>query len=409
MKTKLVFTIIIFAVFIACNKDENNVPTEVAELKISSSTKKMVKSSSNFGIDLINVIAEKEDDDKNWMISPYSITLALAMTYNGADKETKIAMANTIKISGLEDDLINENYKSLSEKLINVDKTVNVGIANSIWYKNGFNVIPNFINVNKNYYNAEVRGLDFSNASSKNIINNWVANNTNNKIEKIINNIDANTVMFLINAIYYKGVWKYKFDSKLNKNMMFVCKSGEKKSIGMMNAQFNLRQYSNNDIIMLEMPYGRGNWVMDLIMPITDKSIDEVMANISADNWNKWVNGLSQPQKVNVFLPPFKFEYETELKEYLSTLGMGIAFNEGEANFTRINKGGELFISKVKHKTFIEVNEEGTEAAAATVVVLDYTSVGNNGNVVIFDRPFMFVIREVSTNTMLFVGKIAKP
>ncbi len=418
MKKSLLFlSIIILMGLGACttqnNEDDITQPegTKVV-LNINAASKKLVKSSSNFGIDLTNKIAEKEIKKANWMISPLSITLALAMTYNGADGDTKKAMEETLRLKGLNINEINNNFKDLVNKLLSVDKKVDIAIANAIWCKRGFDIIPNFMNVNKKFYNAEVSELDFLKPEAVDIINTWVANNTNDKITSIFDKLPKSTIMVLANAIYFKGIWKYNFKPEKNIQLPFFYKDGSTKEIEMMRCKADFRIFSNNKIALVEMPYGQGNWVMDLVMTNDNEPIEELMKTLTTDKWNNWISKLSEPTTVGVILPPFKFDYTKQLKECLTELGMGIAFDPENADFKKINKKKDICISKVKHKTFIELNEKGTEAAAVTAVVMvETTSVGGGSSnpVFTFDKPFMFAIREVSTNTIAFIGKVGDP
>ncbi len=410
MRTISFLLLIIVIGFTSCDKKSTEEPEkkEPVNININRTTKSLVASSSNFGIDLVNKVAEIETAKDNFMISPLSVTIALAMTYNGADGETKKAMEKTLKFKGIDIKEVNANLKDLINKLLNVDKKIDISIANSIWYRNNFNVLPEFINTNKEFYHAEVETLDFSSTAAKDIINKWVADNTKNKIESIIDEISPDAVMYLINAIYFKGMWKYRFDPKNNYKADFHCQDGSVKKVEMMKCKADFKRFTDKDVTVLEMPYGQGNWVIDLLMPNDNQSIDELMKNLTADQWNLWINSLSKSTETDVHLPPFKFEYKIELKKCLSVLGMGIAFSD-LADFSKINGEGGISISKVKHKTFIELNEKGTEAAAVTSVEMVFTSVGPNANILRFDKPFMFVIREVSTNTIAFIGKVGQP
>ncbi len=412
MNKSLFLSIMILIGLSACTPNniiEEPLPTEPIKLNISLSSQKIVGSSSNFGIDLVNKVAEFETQKENWMISPLSITLALAMTYNGADGDTKKAMEETMRLKGLDINEINSSFKDLISKLLRVDKRVEIDIANSIWYKNGFSIIPDFIKVNRDFYGAEVKGLDFSNQASKDIINNWVAEHTNNKIPTIIDKIDPNTMMFLINAVYFKGLWKHRFNPDNNIYKPFYYKNGYDRRLEMMKRKEEFKTFTKDDIVMLEMPYGQGNWVIDLVMTTDKTSIDDVMQKLTTDQWNMLVGGL-RTSDVTVVLPPFKFKYDLQLAKCLTELGMGVAFDIKNANFSKINNNRKLAISEVKHKTFIELNEKGTEAAAVTSVGLAVTSVGpSHENKIIFDKPFMFAIREISTNTIAFIGKVGDP
>lgn len=393
----------------SCKKDEGETIMSIRkEIKLTQVGEQIVESDNSFGLDFFKLLTENNTTNENLMISPLSISLALSMTYNGADTETKTAMENTLRFSSLTNDEININNQQLSVALMNIDRKVDFSIANSIWYRNNFSVLPDFISTNENFYNAEITALNFSNPTSKNIINNWVADKTNNKITEIIDNIQPNIVMYLINAIYFKGSWKYMFDKSKNEFLPFYLSDGSKKEVEMMQQTTNLQGMNNDDFYLVELPYGRANFVMDLFLPKDDKSISDIIENLNAENWNNWINNLKKPSETSIILPPFKFEYEKTLNDILSTMGMAIAFDANNANFSKINAENQLFISEVKHKTFIELNEEGTEAAAVTSVSVGNTSIDPCG-VIVFDKPFMFVIREVSTGAILFIGIVENP
>jgi serine protease inhibitor len=408
MKAKLFFislTFIILMVF-SCEK-QKDLPIEPAILQLSEKGQILVNSASDFGIELFKKTIESETEKDNLMISPFSVSMALAMTYNGADGDTKTAMENTLRLNGLSTDEININFKQITQALLELDPKVELSIANSIWYRNNFSVLQDFIDVNRNFYNAEISPLDFNSPTAMQTINNWASENTNNKIPQIIQNIDPQTMMFLINAIYFKGPWKSKFDKTRNFNYPFYLANGNTKQVEMMNQNADLLANRNELMTMVEMPYGRGNWAMDLILPNPGKSISDVTNALSGETWNSWVSSLSMSTDLSLSFPPFKFEYDKKLNQVLSDMGMTIAMNPDNADFSKINTSLSLYISLIQHSTFIEVNEEGTEAAAATHVSV--AGVSANVTAVIFDKPFIFVIREISSGTILFIGKLGNP
>lgn len=407
MRTKTVVIIIALVgiFFASCNKNEALDPSP-DYIWLNENGKNLVQSSTNFGFDLLKQIAINESQKENWMISPLSVSLALAMTYNGANGDTKTAFENTLKLNDLTIDEININYKQIVDALLNLDDNVELSIANSIWYRNTFSVLQNFIDVNTDFYDATVRAIDFEMPSAKDEINSWVSNNTSHKIETIIDEINAESVMFLINAIYFSGRWKYQFDPTENTWQPFTCDDGAIKSVEMMHLTADLKRFSNQEITMVELSYGRGNWVMDLILP-SEGRVNELISGIISEEWQDWVKGLSEPIRTNLTLPPYKFDYDATLNPVLASLGMNVVFNPNTADFSKINTDGQIFISNVKHKTVIEVNEAGTEAAAATSVEIGLTSAGNEN--IVFNKPFLFIIREISTNTILFMGKVGAP
>ncbi len=410
MKRTIFYTLIFLSMFmlLTCKKSDNLIK-EPVYIQLNEKSKALLTSSNTFGIDLFRtLISPTKATGENAMISPFSISLALAMTYNGANGDTKTAMENTLGLNNLTVDEININFKQVSDALLHVDNQVEFSIANSIWYRNSFSVFQDFIDVNQDFYSAEVNALNFDNPNSINIINDWVANNTNNKIDKIVDEITPENVMFLINAIYFKGIWKFEFDVTKNITHNFTLFDGSTKQVEMMAQTADLKYLYSDNIQMVELPYGQGNWAMDFVLPSSGKNIDQVINELTNSCWDSWVNYLSDPIKVTVEIPPFKFGYESELNDVLTAMGMGIAFNANTSDFSKINNDYQLYISKVKHKTYVEVNEKGTEAAAVTSVGMETTSAGDE-RIVVFDKPFLFVIREISTGVILFIGKVENP
>ena len=393
----------------SCEKTEVEEPGP-KEINLTQKGKILVEADNLFGINLFQEVLEAEEPEKNVMISPLSVSLALAMTYNGADGDTKEAMEKTLELNGLTVDEINENYKMLIDALASVDPKVLMSIANSIWYEQTFEVEQDFINVNQNYFNAEVSPLDFINPDAVITINNWVADKTNEKITEIINEIPPLAVMYLINAIYFKGIWKYEFDESDTEEKPFYLSDGTTKDVPMMVQEASFNYFSNDFIQAVEMPYGTGNYSMIIMLPQYNKTLHDIIDQLSNENWNSWLSEFYEAEKVQIHLPKFKFEYKNLLNDELINMDMGIAFS-GSADFSKINPLEQLFISRVIHKSFIEVNEEGTEAAAVTAVEISLTSAGGGETAIPFyvNQPFVFAIKEKYTNTIVFLGRVMEP
>jgi len=340
-------------------------------------------------------------------VSPVSIALALAMTYNGAAGDTKTAMEQTLGLNGLNIEDINQSYQNLIHGLVTLDPGVLLTIANSIWYRDDFEVLQSFIDINQQYYNAQVTPLDFNNPVSVEVINNWVDENTNHKIPEILSEINPETVMFLINAIYFKGSWTALFDPAQTSDSPFYMEDGTELTIPTMK-QKNLFGYFENELFKaLKLPYGNEKFSMMVFLPASPHNVNDIIAELNPSNWNDWSGSFTITDSVNLYLPKFKFSYEITLNDVLKTLGMSIAFTS-QADFTGINPAGNLLISNVKHKSFVEVNEEGTEASAATIVEMVVTSAPQEINFHA-NRPFLFIITEKTTNAIVFIGKVAKP
>lgn len=363
------------------------------------------ESNNKFGFKVLKEILN-EQPDENIFISPMSISYALGMTFNGADGITREEMAKTLEFGNLTTAEINESFKKLMKKLIELDPQVMMKIANSIWYRDDIDILKPFKEVNRDYFNAEIRNMDFSKKETVGIINNWVNENTNGKIDKILDEIDALSMMYLINAIYFKGAWTNEFDKKRTREDKFFYAKGKSVMCEMMSSSEKIMYFENKDFQAVDLPYGKENFSMVVILPKMEDDLNKFISNLNNEDWNSWLTGFSK-QKGSLSLPKFKIEYDIEMNDVLKNLGMGNAFSPA-ADFSKMTKKQKLYISNVKHKTFVDVNEEGTEAAAVTVVEMKLTSAGP-GFYMKVNRPFVFAIKEKETNSILFIGKIVNP
>jgi serine protease inhibitor len=297
----------------------------------------------------------------------------------------------------------------LIELIVGLDPKVTSLIANSIWYRTGLSVKTEFSNVNKSYFNAEVTALDFSDPGAPAVINAWVNKNTNGRIPNIIDSISPEIVMYLIDAIYFKGTWTTQFDPKHTHDDAFQLIDGSSKPVRMMMLKDTMQYWENDDFQAVDLPYGNGLFSMSIVLPKRGTQVDEIVADFTGENWGQWV-GAFRDKHGTLELPRFKLAYELQMNSVLQALGMGVAFEACCADFSGIADVSpeRLFISEVKHKAFVEVNEEGTEAAAVTSVAIGKTSVGDSFSMKV-DRPFLFVIREHHSNAIIFAGKIMAP
>ncbi len=406
MKKIILISILLLSItFSGCNlfdtgdSPANNIDDKAAQL---------IKGDSEFGFELFQKVIAAETEAENIMISPLSVSLALAMTYNGANGETKTAMEETLKLHGLSPNDINQSYKSLVESLKSLDEKVLLEIANAIYYRDDFTVSPSFISTNENYYDAEVSELDFYSPDAVDVINNWVANKTHDKIKTILNEISTDQVMFLLNAIYFKGTWAKEFNPESTSTQPFYLDNGETTNVEMMARMDTLDYFSNELFSSIKLEYGSGNYNMFVLLPNSGKTLQNVISQLNKNNWDTWLEGFTKTNSVKIQLPKFKFKYEIELNNVLSDMGMGIAFSDA-ADFSGINGTGGLKIGYVKHKTFVDVNEEGTEAAAVTIVAIELTSAGPHNTPFNVNKPFLFVITEKDTGAILFIGNVNHP
>ena len=397
-----------------CKKTGEDIPQKEPykqKIFLDEKAKAIVEADNTFGIKLFkNLVETSDDDQENIIISPLSISGALGMTYNGADGETKEAMENTLELHGMSVQEIDEGFKSIIDGLTSVDPDVTLNIPNSIWYRDGFFVEPNFIYTNQEYFYAQTHPLNFNDPASVDIINNWVAENTNQKITTILDEISAQAVMFLINAVYFNGTWVYEFDEQYTQPETFYLSNGTTKEVDMMKQNATL-SYSNNELFeAVELYYGRGNYSMVIMLPKEGNEPEDIISEMDQDSWIMWMDNFGEAN-IQLTMPKFKLRYEKRLNQNLIDLGMGVAFSPGQADFSKINPDFQLFISFVRHKTFVDVNEEGTEAAAVTIVGIELTSAegGDTPYHLNVDKPFVFAIKERDTKSIIFMGKVMEP
>lgn len=392
----------------ACTRDMSTEPGNKIVRELTQSEKQITQASADFGLNLFKKIVTDESEN-NVFISPLSVSMALGMTLNGANGETETAMQKTLGFEGMNQDEINNAYKSLIALLTSIDPKVQFEIANSIWSRNGFQVEQEFVDINKNYFDAMVKSLDFSSSAATKTINSWVNDKTHAKIPTIVDAIPPDAVMYLINAIYFKGTWTFEFKKADTQNETFFVTDALQVETPFMRQTNNNFAYVQNDLFQaVDLPYGNEQFRMTVLLPAYNKGVDDIIEQLDSTSWSNWTHSFQQ-QKGTLQMPKFKLEYKKSLSAVLQAMGMGVAFS-GSADFTGINKNGNLFISEVLHKTFVDVYEEGTEAAAVTSVEISLTSVGGpSGFFMRVDRPFLFAIREKSSGTILFIGKVNNP
>ncbi len=405
-------TIIVFLIAIACNSNLIGPDGPKGELprELTQNEKRLIEADRAFSYEIFRKTVAW-DDEENVFISPLSISMALAMTVNGAKGETFDQMRETLKMQGMDLDQINDAFKSLIDLLVNVDPKVKLKIANSIWHEENFTVKPDFLERVQSNYGASIHELDFLDPASVNTINHWVKENTEGLIEKIIDEIGEEMVMNLINALYFKGDWLRQFDKEDTRPADFHLENGQTVTVDMMYQSDRFATYFSDEVEMIELPYGDSLFTMTILLPADrnmaiDRFVDE---KVTAQNLGNWRSNLYVSSRdVMIHMPKFELEYEIEYNDILKAMGMVLPFDEWNADFSGIADVSpqNLFISEVKHKTFIRVDEEGTEAAAVTSVGVGVTSMPP---AIFVDRPFVFIIYERESGTNLFMGKVKNP
>jgi len=374
--------------------------------ELSADEIRLSRAANQFAFTLFKRLNETQPND-NVFVSPLSVSFSLGMAMNGAAGTTLDEMRSTLGFGSEELNAINAGYRDLMSLESGLDPSTTFQIANSVWHRQTFPFHQTFIDTVKKTFDAEVRGAPFD-QSTVTQVNDWVSAKTNDKIPTILDGIAPDHVMFLINAIYFKGSWREQFDPAKTRDAPFVRLDGTEQQAKMMNraeGTGKIRYGGTATATVGELSYGNGAFVMTIVMPHTGGDVNAVSAGLDTAAWSALVAPMTE-RDFAVSLPKFKLSYERELKDDLMAIGMRVPFVEGGADFTRMSPAGrDLFIAFVKHKTFVDVNEEGTEAAAVTNTGIGVVSAPP---CLCVNRPFIFAIRERFSGTILFMGKIVR-
>jgi len=364
---------------------------------------RLVSANNSFGFKLFEKLVEQSSDE-NVFISPTSLAIALSMTYNGANGKTQQAMAKALEIQGLNLAEVNQASAALMEKFRRPGADIRLDMANSLWAQEGEGFRQDFLRQNEEFYQAGLKYLDFSDPMAPSVISAWVKEKTNGKIENMVESIPGGVILYLINAVYFKGVWGVEFSKEHTRERDFTLLDDSKKKVLMMMAgskAFSYLRGENFDAVGL--PYGDGKVSMYVFVPHRESSLKKLYTELNAGSWEDWISQFHQQSELIVIMPRLNLEYQITLNSALTDLGMGVAFNSGAADFSRMCSG-KVWIDEVKQKTYLEVNEEGTEAAAATSVRMS-----RGPRAIYADRPFFCAIRDNETRAILFMGSIVEP
>lgn len=396
---------LVFALLLAGCEGSPTTPAPLEELprQLTSAEQEVIAASNVFAFDLFREL-NTEQPDSNIFLSPLSASMALGMTLNGARNETFDAMRATLGFEGLSQHEINASYRSLIDLLRGLDPSVEMLIGNSIWYRDTFLFEQAFLDTTTTYFDARVAGLDFADPASADVINAWVDESTEGKIEEIVQApIPPEVVMYLINAIYFKGDWTDQFSKDQTRDAPFTTSDGSTVTVKMMHRREAKLQYMRTaDYEAADLSYGRGAFAMTIVLPAPDGNVNDLIRTLDAAAW-KGITDAFEERILDLYLPRFRLEYEKSFNDALNALGMGIAFGPGQ-DFTGMSPANP-FISEVFQKTYVDVNEEGTTAAAVTKVPMA-DSLPPSFRA---DGPFIFAIRERFSGTILFIGKMVEP
>jgi serine protease inhibitor len=383
---------------------------------LTADERSLISAGNTFAFDLLRQVPLEHPDSPNVFLSPLSASMALGMAMNGAVGETWSQMSDALGFAGLDEPAINRAYHDLIHLLRGLDPKVEFGLANSVWARQGETFYQDFLDRTRTFFDAHVESLDFEDPASLGIMNGWVEDRTNGRIEELIDEIDPDAIMYLINAVYFNGDWVYEFDEEATRSRKFTRGDGSRVDADMMGMEADLRYFFDNHAQVVELPYGGRAFTAIAALPGEGRTITDLVSGLDAQAWTGWMARLdaAEPMAAAVVLPKLELHYDRRLNEDLQALGMRHAFNvDGFADFSRMTPTrlpGEVFISRVQQKSFLKVDERGTEAAAATFVEMVRTiSTAPTPPAFIFDRPFLFAIREQLTGTVLFMGVIGDP
>ncbi len=416
MKRIVLLMIIFLFIFISCDSStENKISSELKEkyLMADSHAKnvssEISEANSRFALKLLEKLSIAEPD-KNIVISPISLSIALAMAANGASDENLSEMLDVMEFSNMEMTIVNSQINELTQSLVSADRDVTLDIANSIWIRDTFSPKEPFRNNLADYYNTEPFSENFDAPETINKINAWISEKTNGKINDIVETIGVNISMFLINAAYFNAKWTTAFDKGETYKSTFYTDSGEK-SVDFItfkegqDLEINtVLSNTEESYTILKLPYGRAAFSFYAITPIeTETNLDDFIVNMKEKGLNSYFKGLYE-EEIKVSLPKFKFKYKKDFPEILKELGMTKAFEPG--GFLNLSDDKAIFLSEIVNSTFIEVNESGTEAATSTS---SSTNAKGGALEVKFDHPFVFIIHDDRNGSILFIGKVEDP
>ena len=411
MRTIVILCGVAAALLSGCGGDASQKPpTEATQpVQINAETH---AANTQFALTMLQQLDDASTGE-NLCFSPLSLALALSMTLNGAEGETYDAIAKTLGYTEQKLDAINAQARALTRLLNPADKSITVRMANGLWVQQGFPLKPDFLRTLLTHYETRTETVDFGNAeAAADAINAWVKEQTQGLIEKLFQagDFDAQTRLALVNTLYFEGAWQYPFPKDATQDAPFYSENGKTKQVPMMRLSERLPYYKGDGFEAVALPYGEGDYRFYLFLPDKGRTVADLRKQLTPENWAKWLGAFRVVQG-SVQMPRFKIEAKYDLKPPLSVLGMGVAFDPDRADFSRIADVSpeRLFIQKAIQKAVVEVDEEGTKAAAATGITVGVTSVPVDQFNMVVDRPFLFAIVHQPTGTVLFVGVVRQP
>ena len=380
-----------------------------AQSSSQTAEQQLVAGNKDFAFRLLKQLA-REQNRANIFISPYSIASVLEMISNGARGRTQEELQQVLGIAGMSAASMNSAYEAVSQSISRAQTNAVLNIANAVWYRNEAQLNPDFNADNERFYHAELGAVDFADPGTVQKMNRWAAENTLDRIQTIVQPpIPPNTMMVLANAIYFKGTWLDPFDPKLTKDGTFYQATGRQQSTPMMQQTRSFLYEEGSGFQGIKLPYSGRRLDMAILLPETNSTLGALLGRLEGSSWQNATQLGFRFRRGTLVLPRFKLHYGTELNKPLAAMGARSAFSTS-ADFSGMS-AKPLVVSKVEHQTFVEVNEEGTEAAAATTGMVALASVQHEPPPfqMIVDRPFLFLISDVETRAILFMGLVFDP
>jgi serine protease inhibitor len=352
----------------------------------------------------------RQDAGQNVFLSPANVAVALAMTANGARGETLRSMLSALNLNTLDLETVNSNFAALQALLMRDEPGATIAIANALWARAGIAFNADFLQRTQRFYDARIEALDFDQPDAPKTINEWVRRQTNDKIPAVVERIPEEIILLLMSAIYFNGKWETPFNPEFTQDRPFYLLNGTTKELPTMYRSDDFEYLKGDGFQAVRLPYAGGSVRMVIILPDADRTLAQLMDQLSIENWERWREQFSVKEG-QLYLPRFTTRYDKQLNQALSAMGMTEAFDDGRADFSGMRPvPPALFISQVRHVAYVDVNEAGTEAAAVTSVEMGITSAMPTETFLMqVDRPFFFAIEETSTGSILFTGLITEP
>ncbi len=352
----------------------------------------------------------RQDAGQNVFLSPANVAVALAMTANGARGETLQSMLSALNLDTLDLETVNSNFAALQALLVRDEPGATIAIANALWARAGIAFNADFLQRTQRFYDARIEALDFDQPDAPKTINEWVRRQTNDKIPAIVERIPEEIILLLMSAIYFNGKWETPFSPEFTQDRPFYLLNGTTKELPTMYRSDDFEYLKGDGFQAVRLPYAGGGVRMVIILPDADRTLAQLMDQLSIENWERWREQFSVKEG-QLYLPRFTTRYDKQLNQALGAMGMTEAFDDSRADFSGMRPVPPvLFISQVRHVAYVDVNEAGTEAAAVTSVEMGITSAMPTETFLMqVDRPFFFAIEETSTGSILFTGLITEP